>query len=215
MFDKIKKYLRILVLSSILLTFTGTLSTYVMLEYKAGQNAIRETHLVGEMSEISVLPVVAAIASNQDNNTLYIYINSPGGDLAAFVMIQQALNHHKGTVIAVLKSGETAASAAAMVFVLADKQVIEEGGLFMMHRPSTLVNCKNPSAPTTETCDMKKVPLEGGWQNHYVNEVVMNVVKIAIKKCLIPASDYGRILAGEDVYHTSGELLEAKKSCGK
>lgn len=67
-----------------------------------------------------------------DAPVIHLRINSPGGDVFAGRVIEQAIREAKATVIAHVDG--YAASAASYVALAADEVVIAPGGFFMIHK---------------------------------------------------------------------------------
>jgi ATP-dependent Clp protease protease subunit len=67
-----------------------------------------------------------------DAPVIHLRINSPGGDVFAGRVIEQAIRESKAKVIAHIDG--YAASAASYVALAADEVVIAQGGMFMIHK---------------------------------------------------------------------------------
>lgn len=67
-----------------------------------------------------------------DAPVIHLRINSPGGDVFAGRVMEQAIREHKSKVIAHIDG--YAASAASYVALAADEVVIAPGGMFMIHK---------------------------------------------------------------------------------
>lgn len=201
----------------LLLVLFVSLFTLSVIAFPKPVGKVYSNTLIGVMESGSpqIKKIVHDILRMKDNDVMYLYIDSPGGEVAAYLDIKTALDMHHGKVIAVLTLGHMAASAAAMTFIAADGFIIKPGSMFMLHRASQFVNCKNPATPTIETCEMKKMDDNDGIFAKWANEMVMSVVQQAINRCLIPQSDYARVLKGEDVYHTGNEIIQELKKCNK
>jgi len=71
-----------------------------------------------------------------DAETIHLRINSPGGDVFAARVMQQAMREHSAKFIAHIDG--IAASAATFLPMAADESVISKGGMFMIHNAWTI-----------------------------------------------------------------------------
>jgi ATP-dependent Clp protease protease subunit len=85
---------------------------------------------------ISALTVGKALAEHRDKETIYLRIDSPGGDVFAGRAMEQLIAEHPGRVIA--KIDGFAASAASFVALAAEERIISPGGMFMIHKAWTI-----------------------------------------------------------------------------
>lgn len=72
-----------------------------------------------------------------DANIIHLRINSPGGDVFAARVMQNAIREHKAKFIAHIDG--IAASAATFLPMAADETVIAKGGMFMIHKAWSIV----------------------------------------------------------------------------
>lgn len=88
---------------------------------------------IGSASSYSQM--VQVIRDANENDQIFLHINSPGGDLFTALQIIRAINDSKGPVIGSLEG--IAASAAGLLFLSCDYYQISEFSTFMAHNYST------------------------------------------------------------------------------
>lgn len=96
--------------------------------------AIRIYGVVGdEHDELKAASVVAQIEEHDEEQEIDISINSPGGNMFAGVAIYNALKRSPARVVARIDA--LAASAATVIMCGADKVIMPENAMIMVHNP--------------------------------------------------------------------------------
>lgn len=87
----------------------------------------------GGVSAISFAKELAAV---RDVGTIHLRINSPGGDVFAARAMEQIMREHPARIVAHIDG--YAASAASYVALAADEVLINQGGMYMIHKAWTI-----------------------------------------------------------------------------
>jgi len=98
---------------------------------RPGEDVCR-LEISGEITDQSVRALICDIERAQDQ-TLYLSIDSPGGELAAGKRLYRAATAHNRLVMT-HTSGQ-ASSAAALVFLAGDVRSVDHDATIMVHRP--------------------------------------------------------------------------------
>lgn len=99
------------------------------------QIALHHYYLLGAIGEPEkYLDLVHTLKTAEEHDTIFIYINSVGGNLYTAIQIINAMQNCSGTVITCLE-GE-ACSAATIIFLAGHKHIINPFGAFMVHKYS-------------------------------------------------------------------------------
>lgn len=97
---------------------------------------IHHFYLTGEIEDDieRYIELLNVLKTSEPHDTIFIYINSIGGNLTTTVQIINSIKQSQAHVITSLE-GE-ACSAATMVFLSGDKQIVNENCSFMIHNYS-------------------------------------------------------------------------------
>lgn len=104
-----------------------------------------------------------------DAEKIHVHINSPGGDAFEGVAIGNILKNHKAEIIAHIDG--MAASAASVIAVAADKVIMPENTMMMIHRASTF-EYGNASVFEKAASDLRKIDksLAASYKERFVGE---------------------------------------------
>ncbi len=86
---------------------------------------------------IQVLAFMDDLEENGELEPIHVYVNSPGGDVAAFLAMYDAMRCTAAPIITHLM-GE-AASGGAMLFIVGDTRVASEHSALLLHEPQVEV----------------------------------------------------------------------------
>lgn len=100
--------------------------------------AVQNTHFyfsepIGEPSEY--VDVIHRLHTATENDTIYIHLNTPGGDLATGVQLVGAMQNTCAHVITILEG--IAYSLGTLIFLAGDELVINDHGMMMFHNFSS------------------------------------------------------------------------------
>lgn len=86
------------------------------------------------------MDLIHTLKTIEEHDTIFIYINSYGGNLYTTIQLINAIKNCAGTVITCLE-GEVI-SAATLIFLAGHKHIINDSGSFMVHKYSHTVEGK-------------------------------------------------------------------------
>ncbi|WP_407270607.1 head maturation protease, ClpP-related [Radiobacillus sp. PE A8.2] len=120
------------------------------------------------MSENSANSIRRKI-QDADAEKIHVHINSPGGDAFEGVAIGNILKNHKAEIISYIDG--IAASAASVIAVAADKVIMPENTMMMIHRASTF-EYGNASVFEKTASDLRKIDtsLAASYKKRFVGE---------------------------------------------
>lgn len=125
------------------------------------------------------------------HDTIYVTLNSPGGDLYTAVQIISAIRASQADVITVIEG--QASSAAAMIFISGDKHIVNEHSSMLIHHYSTTVGGKGHevSARLVHTEDMMRLILTSGAHANFLTN-----------------TEVDKILLGQDLWLSQEQILK-------
>lgn len=126
-----------------------------------------------------------------EGKNLNLRINSPGGDVFAAHAIYNQLKAYTGTVTAYIDG--MAASAATVVTCAADKVIMPENAIFMIHNPM-VGYCGY--LDEQECADM----------GNQLKKVKQSIVNVYLKKCNLPENKLKKMM-DEETWMTADEAL--------
>ena len=92
-------------------------------------------YIVDEIKEPSYyIDLIHTLKIAEEHDTIFIYLNTPGGHLTTATQIMGAIKNCNGTVITCLE-GEVC-SAGTMIFLCGHKHIVNPFGTFMIHNYS-------------------------------------------------------------------------------
>lgn len=93
-------------------------------------------YIVDEIGPVDeFLDLIQTLKTAEEHDTIFIYLNTPGGDLYTAIQIIAAMRQSQATVVTCLE-GEVA-SAGTLIFLAAHKYVVNANCTFMIHNYST------------------------------------------------------------------------------
>ena len=126
-----------------------------------------------------------------DANTIYLYVNSPGGSVFDGVSIMNALRRHKAKVVATVDG--LAASAASFIIQAADEVVMGFGSELMIHDASSI--CWGNAADMTETAAL-------------LDQLSVNIAEIYAERAGGTAAEWREAMLAE-TWYTAEEAVKA------
>lgn len=94
-----------------------------------------------EITEHSVSRIIMALALNK-SNPVYLYLNSPGGDVQSGLSLMNVIKAEIATGKEVICIADYAASMAFSILQVCSKRLILEGGMVMQHQLATTITGK-------------------------------------------------------------------------
>ena len=150
-----------------------------------------EFYLSGEITDAQeYVEWFDIIRSAQANDTVTLYINSPGGDLYTAIQFLRVLAETEAEVICSVEGA--CMSAATMIFLAADSFQVTPHSLFMFHNYSAGVFGKGG-----EMYD--QLQFERAWSEEFLGEVY---------KDFLTAQEIKEMLHNKDIWMTSTQVIE-------
>ena len=159
--------------------------------YRKTAATVHEFYLSGEVGEASeYIDWFDTIRNCGSNDTIKIYINSPGGDLYTTLQFLRVMGECEGTIITSVEGA--CMSAATMIFLSGHTYEITPHSLFMFHNYSAGVFGKGG-----EMYD--QVQFERAWSERFLTEVY---------KDFLTTEEIQAMLHNKDIWMTSEQVLE-------
>lgn len=142
------------------------------------------------------LDLIQTLKTIEENDTVFIYINSVGGNLYTTIQIINAIQNCNGTVITCLE-GE-ACSAATIIFLAGHKHIINPFGAFMVHKYSHGVEGKGSDV-------REQVKFTERYFDH---------IAYTLYADLMSKEEIAAMLDGKDFWFSSDEVLDRLMKSG-
>jgi ATP-dependent protease ClpP protease subunit len=150
-----------------------------------------EFYLTGEITDAeNYVDWFDCIRNAQPNDTVKIYINSPGGDLYTAIQFLRVMAESEAHIICSVEGA--CMSAATMIFLSADEFQVTPHSLFMFHNYSAGVFGKGG-----EMYD--QIQFERAWSENFLKEVY--------KDFLTPA-EITSMMHNKDIWMASDEVIK-------
>lgn len=92
-------------------------------------------YIIDEIGDpVKYLDLINTLKTAEEHDTIFIYLNTPGGSLQTAVQILGAMRQSTATVVTCLE-GE-ACSAGTLIFLAGDKHIVNANCTFMIHNYS-------------------------------------------------------------------------------
>ena len=99
------------------------------------QITIHHFYITDEIGEVEkYLDMIHTLKTCDEQDTVFIYLNTPGGNLNTAIHIINAIRQSIGSVITCIES--EVCSAGTMIFLAGDKHIINDNCTFMIHNYS-------------------------------------------------------------------------------
>lgn len=140
------------------------------------------------------MDLIHTLKTVEDHDTIFIYINSYGGNLYTTIQLINAIKNCAGTVVTCLE-GEVI-SAATLIFLAGHKHIINDSGSFMVHKYSHAVEGKGSD-----------VASQVKFTERYFEELAFKTYAD-----LMDNSEIEQMLEGKDFWFSSREVYDRLKS---
>lgn len=108
---------------------------------QALQVSVHHFYIVEEIGNVGpFLDMINVLKTAEQHDTIFIYLNTPGGNLHTAIQIISAIRQSNATVVTCIE-GEVA-SAGTMIFLAGHKHVVNPNCTFMIHNYSTWLGGK-------------------------------------------------------------------------
>ena len=150
-----------------------------------------EFYLSGEIdSADNYIPWFDVIRNAREQDTIKIYINSPGGDLYTALQFLRVMGECEAHLITSVEG--CCMSAATMIFLSGHEYQVTPHSLFMFHNYSGGVFGKGGE-------QYDQIQYERAWSEKFMNEVY---------KDFLTTDEIQSMLNNKDIWMTSGQVLE-------
>lgn len=143
---------------------------------------------IGEPS--AYVDMIHRIQTASQNDTIYIHLNCPGGQLNTGVQIINALQNSPAKVVTILES--TAHSLGTLIFLAGDEMVVHDHCMMMFHNFRGGVVGKGQEIAAELDATIK-------WFSSLAKEIYIP---------FLSEDEFDRIIRGEDLWMQSSEIRE-------
>lgn len=143
---------------------------------------------IGESDEYLDLINVLKTAEQQD--TIFVYLNTPGGNLFTAIQIMSAIRNTAATVVTCLE-GEVC-SAGTMLFLCGHKQIVNPNCSFMIHNYSAGIGGKGHEIAS-------HVAFRNEYSRKLMNDIYVN---------FLTTKEIEEVLDGKDIWLSSDQVIE-------
>jgi ATP-dependent protease ClpP protease subunit len=143
------------------------------------------------------LDLINTLKISEEHDTIYIYLNTPGGSLDTAMQIISSIKQSKAHVITSLEG--TCASAGTLIFLSGDSFIINGHSTFMVHGYSHFVGGKGHEVKA---------------RVQYTEEFFEQIANDFYKDVLKP-EEIQEVLNGVDIWFDSKKLIERLKQSGR
>ncbi len=99
------------------------------------QVSVHHFYLVDEINEVnSFLDMINVLKTAEQHDTVFLYLNTPGGNLYTAIQIISAIRQSNATVVTCIEG--MVASAGTLIFLAGHKHVVNPNCTFMIHNYS-------------------------------------------------------------------------------
>jgi ATP-dependent protease ClpP protease subunit len=136
------------------------------------------------------LDMINIIKTAEAHDTIFIYLNTPGGNLSTTVQIMSAMNQCQGTIITSIE-GEVC-SAGTLIFLSGHKYIVNANSTFMIHNYSHMVDGKG-----------NEVNTQVKYSEAYFKKLANDIYGGFLTK-----SEINDVLNGKDMWMESEEIIK-------
>jgi len=143
------------------------------------------------------LDLINTLKIAEEHDTIYIYLNTPGGSLDTAMQIISSIKQSRANTITSIEG--TCASAGTLIFLSGDSFIINAHSTFMVHGYSHFVGGKGHEVKA---------------RVQYTEEFFSQIANDFYKDILMP-SEIEEVLKGKDIWLDSNKLIERLKQSGR
>lgn len=142
---------------------------------------------IGEPSQF--LDLINVLKTAEEHDTIFIYLNTPGGSLQTTIQIISAMKQSGATVVTCLE-GE-ACSAGTLIFLAGDKHIVNQNCTFMIHNYSQWIGGKG-----------NEVALRVKYSEQYFKKLAKDLYK-----SFLTDDEIQSVIDGKDYWMDSDEVI--------
>jgi ATP-dependent Clp protease protease subunit len=152
---------------------------------------IHHFYIIDEISEPDkYLDLINILKTSEQHDTIFIYLNTPGGYLNTAIQIMSAMKQSNATVITSME-GEVC-SAGTMLFLSGDKHIINPNSTFMIHNYSAWIGGKG-----------NEIAAHAKYREEFAKELMADVYKDFLTEAEITD-----VLEGKDIWLSSKSVIQ-------
>lgn len=156
---------------------------------------IHNFYINDEILEIDTyLDMINIIKTSNENDTCIININSCGGRLDTAVQIISAMRQSAATIVTTLEG--LAASAATLIFLAADKHIVNPFSTFMIHNYSQSIGFSKGN----------ELVLQVEYQKNFFKKLAKEIYG-----GFLTESEYEDLFDGKDYWFDTNEIIKRLK----
>lgn len=179
-----------------LIVFPNTMETPKIPQYKQTIPVnLYHFYIIEEIQEPDAyLDLINTLKTAEEHDTIFIYLNTPGGSLQTTVQILSAMRQSIATIVTCLE-GEVC-SAGTLIFLAGTKHVINANCTFMIHNYSQWIGGKG-----------NEVALRVKYSEQYFKKLAMDLYNGFLSEEEIQA-----VIDGKDYWMDSEEVMKRIKN---
>ncbi len=204
MLDNIFHVLKLIIIGLILGSLVVLSSLKIHEKYLIDHNGPNRDFLRGEITAASALPLALHIAALPYGSDLTVYIDSEGGSVQTLNLLLTLVRFNNIHIHAVVVGSSLVASAAADFAAKADTAEFDPAALIVYHLGEI--------CPVGEECRKLSIQDKDPMLQK-IAESSAELVRVALKKCIITEEEFNRVLAGEDVMLIGAEANQNMQKC--
>jgi ATP-dependent protease ClpP protease subunit len=156
--------------------------------------SIHHFYITAEIGDVEpYLEMINTLKTAEPHDTIYIYLNTPGGDLNTAVQIISAMNQCPGVVITSIEG--SVCSAGTMIFLSGHKFMVNNNCAFMIHNYSGWTGGKG-----------NEIALQVKFQEHYFKKLADDIYG-----GFLTPDEIGEMLDGKDFWLNSDQVIARLK----
>lgn len=144
--------------------------------------AIHHFYINNEINDIDpYLDMINTLKTAEEHDTVFIYLNTPGGNLDTTVQIISAIKQSQASVITALEG--SVASAGTLIFLSGDKFMVNPNCTFMIHNYSQWTGGKGNEV-------VLHVEYQMSWFKKLANDIYKNFLSPAEITLMLEGKDF-------------------------
>lgn len=148
-------------------------------------------YIIDEIGDpVTFLDLINTLKTAEEHDTVFIYLNTPGGSLQTTVQIISAMRQCAATVVTCLE-GEVC-SAGTLIFLAGNKHIVNPNCTFMIHNYSQWIGGKG-----------NEVALRVKYSEQYFKKLALDLYKGFLSEDEIQS-----VIDGKDYWMDSEEVIE-------
>lgn len=148
-------------------------------------------YIIDEIGEPdSFLDLINTLKTAEEHDTVFIYLNTPGGSLQTTVQVISAMRQSRATIVTCLE-GEVC-SAGTLIFLSGHRHIVNPNCTFMIHNYSQWLGGKG-----------NEVALRVKYSEHYFKKLAVDLYNGFLSEEEIEA-----VIEGKDYWMESEEVIE-------